>query len=70
MNALSKLAPKVFANDNIFTALPFGRPALYAYAHQAHSLGPSGNDQEHIENERDFFRPHSFPLRSLRARCF
>jgi hypothetical protein len=37
-------------------------------AHQAVSLGPSGNDRERYQNERDFLRTHSFPLRSLRVR--
>jgi hypothetical protein len=39
-------------------------------AHQACSLGPSGDDREQSENERDFQRSHSFPLRSLRVRRF
>ena len=37
-------------------------------AHQACSLGPSGDDRERSENERDFLRSHSSPLRSLRVR--
>ena len=33
-------------------ALPFGRPALRAVAHQARGLGPLGNDQERGRDER------------------
>jgi hypothetical protein len=37
-------------------------------ANQAFGLGPPGDDQERSKKERDFLRPHSFPLRSLRMR--
>jgi hypothetical protein len=32
--------------ERFYEALPFGRPALCALAHQAFGLDPLGNDQE------------------------